>query len=91
MRGDNLKRHKRRRDHWTGNETKDNVVTKGLHDWKIEDNSCKCKYCEDDRQSEGGEDHLTEQETEDNVEINGQYISRTGEKFIAVQKKCRLK
>ena len=55
MRSDNLKRHMMRRDHLMDNN-EDNVVNK---EKKIS--------CEDDRQSEGGEDHLTEQENEDNV------------------------
>ena len=46
MRSDNLKRHMMRRDHLTEHETKDNIVTKGLHDGEIWNNSCKCEYCE---------------------------------------------
>ena len=65
MRSDNLKRHMMRRDHLTEHETKDSIVTKGLHDGEIWNNSCKCEYCEWNRQSEGGEDHLTEEENDD--------------------------
>ena len=60
-----MKRHMMRRDHLTEHETKDSIVTKGLHDGEIWNNSCKCEYCEWNRQSESGEDHLTDEENDD--------------------------
>ena len=38
------------------------------------ENKCKCKYCEEGRQSEGGEFHLTEQENDDNVITLGERL-----------------